>query len=177
MSERRYAQYPQLAAQLRAMTPEARELVAHWHRILTTALEGFVPSAKREALERFGDLARVGAGFGVERWLTVMRDVAAIIVDPSEADWCCKPGMLAHPAPCPQHGYDATKDYEPGTVIERPVVVHEGDVVAQGRERAVCVQAFGEAEGEVEWVSLERGNFLTPNDLWPTDGWRVVGHV
>lgn len=109
---RRYDQYPQLAAQLRKMSPEGRELVARWHRILTTALEGYIPAAKREvsgALYADGMLqsaAGEGAGMALTSWLRVMRDAAVIIDDPSEADWCCKPGMLAHPQPCPQHGDD-----------------------------------------------------------------------
>lgn len=108
---RRYDQYPQLAAQLRKMSPEGRELVARWHRILTTALEGYIPHAKREAFDALEAMAQPGAkaaGYGAElattAWLNVMRNVAAIIVDPSEAEWCCKPGMLASPGPCPQHG-------------------------------------------------------------------------
>jgi hypothetical protein len=108
---RRYAQYPQLAAKLREMSPWGRELVAQWHRILTTALEGYIPVAQREAKELCSFIdqrgaAEYGAGWALESWLRVMRDVAAIIVDPSEADWCCKPGMLASPDPCPQHGGD-----------------------------------------------------------------------
>lgn len=109
---RRYDQYPQLAAKLREMSPWGRELVAQWHRILTTALEGYIPAAKREAAETLyaNDMLRCaaqeGTEFGLNNWLRVMRDVAAVIVEPSEADWCCKSGMLASPDPCPQHGGD-----------------------------------------------------------------------
>jgi hypothetical protein len=175
---KRYDQYPQLGRLVRAMSDEGRQLVAQWHRVLTTGLEGYISRAKENVLSAWEEAALPEAGLrpaghAVEKclreWLNVMRDVAGIIVDPSEADWCCKPGMMVHPDPCPQHGYDPTKDYELGTVIQR--------VVDGVRERAVCVQAFGSDEGEVEWVSLERGNFLTPNDLWPSDGWTVIGRV
>lgn len=105
---RRYDQYPQLAAQLRKMSLEGRQFIAIWHRILITALEGYIPQAKRELVDLAFEKLQPAVGQATEAalggWLRVMLDVAAIIVDPSEADWCCKLGMLASPDPCPQHG-------------------------------------------------------------------------
>lgn len=167
---RRYDQYPQLAAQLREMSPWGRELVAQWHRVLTTALEGYIPAAKRECNESMGPAARLGAGWALERWLIVMRDVAAVIVDPSEADWCCKPGMLASPNPCPQHGFDISRDYELGTIIRR--------TYGHGQEHAVCVLVEGELTGEKvrRWRSVEFSLSYDRSKV-AQGNWTVVGRV
>lgn len=180
MTERRFDKYPQMSRLVRLMGVGQRDAVAHWHRVLTTALEGYLPHAKQEVKMAWGNrqfqrIAKEGATIALDSWLLTMREVSALIVDPGAADWCCAPGMMAAPDPCPQHGYDPSEKYEIGTIIERVAKAQDG--FALGRERAVCVQAFGSGEGEVEWVSLERGKFLSPNDLWPNDGWVVVGRA
>lgn len=176
MSERRYDQYPTIARSLRAMTPEGRQLVAHWHRILTTALEGAIPAMKTQALAGMLETAECslseahaasgGAEGALTGWLRVMRDVAGIIVDPSEADWCCKPGMLAHPEPCPQHGFDPKQTYELGTVIRRPY--------GEGWERAVKV--YDNSESPCPWRSIEYPFYYNWAEL-RGGNWTVVGRV
>jgi hypothetical protein len=165
---KRYDQYPQMSRLVRAMSDEGRELVAHWHRVLTTALEGYLPHAVREAQERMspGGKAGLGAEIAIQSWLNVMREVAAILVDPSEADWCCKPGMLASPDPCPQHGYDPARGYELGTVLSRS----EGGMT----ERAVAVAGD---DGILVWRSVERDWVYTWVELRDMGGWMVVGRA
>lgn len=172
---RKYGKYPHLERLLRAMSPEGRELVAHWHRVLTTALEGYLPHAMRGAKETYGGkdiglcqpAAALGAQVGLQSWLNTMRDVAAIIVDPSAADWCCKPGMLASPEPCPQHGFDVRVLYDNGTIIER---VEPG--TQDTRER--CVHIDSSRGGK--WVSVTYGHVYDQEDM-ETSQWTVVGHV
>lgn len=185
MVEKRYEEYPQIARLVRTMTPEGREVVAHWHRVLTTALEGFIPSAKKEVTEGLRGLVPVSerraatgaAGSALISWLRVMRNVAGIIADPVEGDWCCQRGMLASPEPCPQHGYHHGQNYELGTVIEK---VDDGSAVPGGRmkmERAICVQAFGaDDENDKEWVSITHGYFLSKWEL-AESAWKVVGRA
>lgn len=169
--DKKYEEYPQLARLVRAMSPEGRELVAHWHRVLTTALEGYIPHAKNEAKETWGTIglqkaAKGGAETALQAWLNVMRKVAGIIVDPSEGDWCCKFGMMASPSPCPQHGFHADQEYPLGTVIER--------AYGHGRERAVNV--CGTEQGRHVWRSVEFPLSYQAREL-VQGSWRVVGHV
>jgi hypothetical protein len=171
MSDKRYEKYPNIARSLRAMTDEGRGVVAHWHRVLTTALEGYKAHVVEEARqvattpeERLA--ATMAAEAAVAGWLNTMREVAGIIVDPSVGDWCCKPGMLASPTPCPQHGWRLEEDYPLGTVIARPDAVY-------GEERAVVV-----ANGSVGvvWVSVEYGVEYQRENL-VDGGWVVVARV
>lgn len=171
MAERRYDKYPSISRDVRLMSETDRAAVAKWHRVLTTALEGYLPHAKEEAISVFteGDgqwAAGEGARVAVQAWLTTMREVAAIIVDPSVADWCCKPGMEAYPERCPQHGFDPKVQYELGTIIQRPY--------GEGRERAVMVR--DDSEAPHPWVSVEFPTRYNWVDL-KVGVWSVVGRV
>jgi hypothetical protein len=177
MAKRRFDKYPQLSRLVQAMSPEGRELVAHWHRVLTTALEGYLPHVSGEAADlyptglsiRAGELRRAasqGAVAAVQGWLRTMREVAGIISDPSSADWCCAPGMLADPEPCPQHGFHPDREYEPGTIIERDYV--------DGKEKAVCVPR-GEDEA-LYWRSLRFPMEYDAREL-AAGRWKVVGRA
>lgn len=171
MSDKRYTQYPNLAALVREMSPEGRELVAHWHRVLTTGLEGYrnhVPEEARQLAatpeERL--IAVMAADAAVQGWLNTMRDVAGIIVDPAEGDWCCKRGMMASPDPCPQHDFDKRVLYDEGTIIEREY--------GEGTEKAVCVhvdtgltQHWRSVRFSLEYTTAEVGQ----------GRWKVVGRV
>lgn len=174
---RRYDQYPELARVLAQMTDEGRQLVAYWHRVLTTALEGHVPQSKEavreEALhvgnsEEVAKVAASAAELALRGWLHVMREVAGLVAE-GPGDWCCRQGMAAHPNPCPQHGWDSAKSghTEPGLIIER-VGPGEAD-----RERCVAV---GVADGPY-WVSVPAGVFYDEADLREWGPWVVVGHV
>lgn len=170
---RRYEEYPQLARLVRAMSPEGRELVAHWHRVLTTALEGYIPHAEREVKATWGNQAmkRVGAEgaeLGLAGWLNVMRKVAELVDSGGAGDWCCKPGMLASPNSCPQHGYDSQKEgsYELGTIIRRPY--------GEGSERAVKV--YDNSSVPFPWRSVEFPLSYNWADLRQGQ-WTVIGRV
>jgi len=167
MAEKRFDKYPQISRLVQAMTPEGRELVAHWHRVLITALEGYAPQAKKEARESWGMLAGKGAEMALSAWLRVMREVAGTIVDPKAADWCCAPGMLASPNPCPQHGFHPDRDYEPGVIIERM----DGGV----RERAVKVRHMNDL-GWWRSIDLPAMYDQARGDL-DDGGWVVVGRA
>lgn len=168
---KRYEEYPQLARLVRAMTPEGRDLVAHWHRVLMTALEGYIPHAKNEVKQTWDTVglqnaAKEGAETALQAWLGTMRKVAATVVDPAEGDWCCKLGMMTAPSPCPQHGFHPGQDYPLGTTLER--------VYGEGRERAVKV--YDNSEDPHPWRSVEFPLSYKDKDLVGGE-WRVVGHV
>lgn len=171
MSEtKRYEEYPQLARLVRRMSPDGRDLVAHWHRVVTTALEGYIPHAKNEVKQTWGTVglqkaAKAGAETALQAWLGTMRKVAAIIVDPSEGDWCCKLGMMTSPAPCPQHGFDVAALYDEGTIIEREY--------GEGKENAVYVRSD---EAQSVWRSVQFPLTYSTAEV-ATGRWRVVGHV
>jgi hypothetical protein len=166
-----------MARLVRVMSDAQRETVAHWHRTLTTGLEGAVPQLKRETAEALtgagltGSEAAAAAGGaegGLLAWLRTMRQVAELLADPSPGDWCCKPGMLADPRPCPQHGYLPGQDssYELGTIIRR--------AYGHGEERAVKV--YDDSDYPHPWRSVEFPLSYNSEDL--TKGhWTVVGRV
>lgn len=173
---RTYDKYPHISQSLRAMTDEGRQLVAHWHRVLTTALEGYKAHVAVEArhVGATADeklVASMAADAAVQGWLNTMRDVAGIIVDPSEADWCCAPGMMAYPESCPQHGYDPKKEaeYPPGTVLRS--VVKVGGVA----ERVVKV--VDRSESPCPWVSVDYTVRYNWAGLVKASGWVVAGRV
>lgn len=176
---RRYEEYPQLARLVRAMSDEGRELVAHWNLVLLRALEGYVPKAREQAREALADqpdldeatraIAEHGVAIGLAGWATVMREVGALIVDPS-GDWCCKRGMLAHPDPCPQHGFDVRVLYYKGTVIERKAVSTTSSGV--DAERAIRVES---GAGD-RWVSITTGEDYRQASMASSE-WRVVGRA
>lgn len=170
---KRFEEYPQLARQLRKMSPEGRELVAVWHRVLNTALDGFIPHAKREVKQGWGTIglqkaATGGAEAALLAWLDVMRKIAALIADPSEGDWCCKVGMMTHPHPCPQHGYhpDLEPTYPLGTLIRRPY--------GEGIERAVKV--YDDSDNPHPWRSIEFPMSYNWKDL-SQGTWTVMGYA
>lgn len=162
---RRYEEYPQLARLVRAMSDDGRELVAHWHRVVTTALEGYIPHSKREVGERMGQAARLGAGAGLEGWLTTMRKVAELVDAGGAGDWCCKRGMMADPRPCPQHDFDVRVLYDEGTIIERDY--------GHGKENAVYVRSD---EVQNVWRSVQFPLTYSTVDIGK-GRWRVVGRV
>jgi hypothetical protein len=173
---KRYGRYPQLERLVRAMSDEGRELVAHWNLVLLRALEGYVPKAREQAREALADQPDLnaaakasavhGVGIGLAGWATIMREIGEIIVDPSEADWCCKRGMLAHPNPCPQHDFDARVLYDEGTVIEREY--------GEGTEKAVCVN--GDTGLTQHWRSVRFALEYTTAEVGE-GRWKVVGRV
>jgi hypothetical protein len=172
---KRYEQFPEMARLVRVMSPEGRELVAHWHRVLLTALEGAVPQLSAETVAALKDAgfneqeAHIGSGSAqgaLEAWLKVMRDVAAIVSDPSKGDWCCKRGMMVSPNRCPQHGFDPKVKYELGTIIQRQY--------GESRERAVMVR--DDSESPHPWVSVEFPLRYNWSDLYAGQ-WTVVGRV
>lgn len=167
---RRYEEYPQLARLVRAMSDEGRELVAHWHRVLTTALEGYAATVGKVVAEAYADsrdksIAQWGSEKSAREWLRVMRSVAELVDEGGAGDWCCKPGMLASPDPCPQHGFNRRRDYELGTIISRPYG-------CLPKEHAVCVrQGSGKA-----WHSIEFPLIYNAHEL-SLGNWTVVGRV
>lgn len=171
---RRYDQYPLISAALRDMSDGQRQTVAYWHGMLITALEGYVPRTVKEVKIPYDgkfqtgmmNAAAEGAEMALNGWLRTMRDVAGIVIDPSEADWCCKPGMLASPDPCPQHGFDPTGNYDLGTVIEREY----GD----GKQRAVYV--ISDNIGNRVWRVVDMPLEYTWSEV-VHGGWTVVGRA
>jgi hypothetical protein len=182
---RRYDEYPDMARLVRAMSDGQRDSVAHWHRTLITGLEGAVPRLKRETADTLvgqgltlaeSAAAAGGAEGALTAWLRVMRSVAELLADARPGDWCCKPGMMASPAPCPQHGFFADREYELGTTIER---YDQRTAVPGGRmkkERAVYV-VNSTVHDERLWRSVESARAYSDEEIVRAGGWTVVGRV
>lgn len=171
MTERRFDRYPKIVEMLARMTPEGRELVRVWHLMMVEAFERFAVHTRQEAKKPWGTSAEnlaasAGAGLACTTWGNVLNQVSALFATPEHAEWCCAPGMMASPNPCPQHGWSPEGEYPIGTLITRPDAVN-------GRERAVRVW---EAANVSMWVSIDCGCDYLPHDL-VGGGWTVVGNV
>lgn len=175
-ARRRFDKYPKIAQLVRKMTPDTRDEVRRWHTFLLTALEGYQPHSEKQAEELYpgnfsGPLrasAAEGARGAVRAWINVMRDVGGLLVDPSAADWCCAPGMKAHPEPCPQHGFHASRRYETGTVFARQYGLLPYERVV----RAVCDGS------SVGWFSIDFGRWLSQEEMTRKGaGWTCMGRI
>lgn len=102
---KRYEKFPELAAKVRAMSPNGVSLIKAWHTIMTNGLRGMIDQTRRElhaAGVRGKDMEM--ALYGLRAWLRTCEEVGAVLADPSAGDWCCARGALAYPMICPQHG-------------------------------------------------------------------------
>jgi hypothetical protein len=106
----RYERYPRLATMLRGISPFSRELLRNWHAAQLLAFTNYADQAPQEAAAMYEGggsrgIAREAVTVVCTGWRRVMADVAELIENPGDGTgWCCPPGMMAHPDPCPQHG-------------------------------------------------------------------------
>lgn len=164
---RRYDQYPEMARLVRSFGTAERAAVHQWFTAVFQGFEGFVRSYPTEA-DRLGFTPeeRMAANVALQSWFRVMTDLMDILLTPRSGDWCCKQGMMASPSRCPQHGFEAGRSYELGTIIER--------AYGEGKERAVCV--VDRSDNPCPWVSVEFPFRYSASDI-AKGSWMVVGHA
>jgi hypothetical protein len=129
---KRYDRFPAMAAMLRRMSPEGRQLIARWHIVIASGLRDFSVKYPREIKALGSSISdRRAAAAALGAWLDVMKLVSEVISDTRPADWCCPQGSHAWPEPCPQHGAavplagDTRRGLRGGTEVYVAGVWHE----------------------------------------------------
>lgn len=136
-NKKRYDRFPRLAEMVRRLSPEGRELIRMWHQATKEGFARFAEAAPREAGTAFtrgreSRAAYAGAQIALRGWGKTMEDLAEVISDPREADWCCPLGMMAAPDPCPQHSAPQHGDLRDSTDGPTQVWLRATDVAPAG---------------------------------------------
>jgi len=74
--------FPTMAAMLREMSPEGRQLIAQWHIVMSAGLKTFADKYNRDwVLHGMTPLERIAGKAALEAWLEVMHAVGGTIAD------------------------------------------------------------------------------------------------
>ena len=177
---KRFARYPSLAARIRSYTDDQRMAVRGFHHAMIDGLRSFLqawPSeAKSLGLDVTGGQSALGA------WLRTQEDVAGVITDPREADWCCARGMAAWPEPCPQHVriVMTPEDVPMGTVLRSPGTTKGPKESFLAREYTVpgllAIKVLDKTPGSVghHWRGIHHAIMFDDDNV---RGWHWAGEV
>lgn len=157
-----YSKYPVLAEIVRKMNPECREAVALWHRVNAEGFESFRLRYRFE-MSNSTIAERTSAMGALETWSGVLAGIAAVLMDPSEGEWCCLHGMHAYPRPCPQH---APACADPRSEAVGCVLLSaDGDRV---------VKMTDNSEDPHPWFAMD--SYLRYRDS-EVEGWRLIYRI